>query len=125
MSPRITKAERARLASEREAEDIKRRIAEDVARAKAEGVALEVANRIERGELFNDQYEADKVGRGFHTALAAELCKRGWKPFETHSRCKVAYGGEDHLEKDSTGVEMITSSLFGVFTIVHAFRKTW
>ncbi len=73
-----------------------------------------------KGEVLRkclDHRELNLNG-GFHRELVKELQDYGFQYHETLSRCKVAYGGETHLKKDSIEVDIITSSFLGDFTQV-------
>jgi len=63
-------------------------------------------------------YNDLKLKGGFHQQLVDELRTWGFKDYETLSRCRVAYGGETHLKKDSIEVNIITSDFLGTFTQV-------
>ena len=82
--------------------------------------ALAVAQMIDT-KAFNEQFEGKDTEPSFHSKLVSELCRRGWKEYNTHSQCKVAYGGENHMQKDGRKVEIITSSFMGTFTLVNTF----
>lgn len=61
-------------------------------------------------------HASDKVDGGFHLDLVTALRTKGFRTYNSYSKCSVAYGGENHLKKDDIEVEIITSSLFGTFT---------
>jgi hypothetical protein len=77
----------------------------------------QVADEIEAKGSLNKQYEASEVERDFHNHLVVELMARGWKHYNSHSQCKVAFG-EDHLEKNGKHMEIITTSFMGRFTMI-------
>jgi len=81
---------------------------------------IQIADKIEK-ESFNTQYDSGEVEPSFHGKLVTELYKRGWKEYNSLSRCKVAYGGENHMEKEGRKIEIITSSFMGTFTLVNTF----
>jgi hypothetical protein len=60
-----------------------------------------------------------KLTGSFQSELVRALRAEGFEYAESHSRCSVAYGGETYLEKNGIGINIVTSSLFGTFTIVN------
>ena len=73
---------------------------------------VELFNRIQNGEKFNENYDGS-----FGVKLGTLLQDAGFKHYETRSRCKVA-SYENNLEFQGSRVHIVVSNLLGNFTQV-------